>query len=143
MLGLVIAKETMAVVSVGKDYESAVKRARSLELLEKGAYEYFAVKLFGHEARRVASILASKGDRSDMSIWLEISLDDDVVVWSHFDHEFLVAHAEGLKPLKRYCGEYCVVRLYDDEARTIAHVQENIDINTGIAANLAASEMED
>jgi hypothetical protein len=143
MLGLVIWKECMSVFSVEKDYETAVEMAEAFGRHAPETGKYFAAKLFSHEARRVALLLSSKGDRIDRSIWLEISLRDNVVVWSHWDHEVIVAHVEGLKPLKRYCGEYSVVRLYNGEARTIAHVQENTDINTGIAANLAASEMED
>jgi hypothetical protein len=143
MLGLVIWKNFMAVASVEKDYESAVERARSLELLDKGAWEYFAVRLYSKEARAVASVKADHEDSTVAELGLVIGGMSMTVFAVEKDYVSAVERAAEIGLLEPYAGKWFAVKLYGYEASVIAHVQENIDIQAGIAANLAAAEMED
>jgi hypothetical protein len=143
MLGLVIWKYNMAVISVGKDHETAVERAETFERQSPDSGGYFAVGINGQEARDIARVLEKTKSGPFSSMGLVIEKKTMTVVDVEEDVTTAAKQAKLVESLRPYQGEYLAASMLDCLARTVVRAQENIDIQAGIAANLAASEMED
>jgi hypothetical protein len=187
MLGLVIWKECMSVISVEKDYETAVEMAEAFRRHAPETGEYFAVGINGQEARDAARITEGSTfkqfsfmglviDKKTMTVidverYVETAVEMAEALGRHapetgehfavgikglvidkktmtvIDVERYVVDAvrqakfvESLRPPQ---GEYFAARMLGYLVLTMARAQENTDTQAGIAASLAAADMED